>query len=919
MVYMNRIVLCVLFLFLFTSPIFSKGNGDSEEAVNITSEDKLFVLIAADDLEGVKELLQKEDPSLNSLSPEGETPLTLAASQGSKEIVLLLLNNLADRNQKNRSGSTPLLVALDKQRHQTAMTLLLWDADVSITDAQQENALLKVIKQNNSELTRKILTIDKHPELAIDAHGNSILHWAVRNGNEEILKMLQPFNLDIQKENEAGDTPLSLALKGRQLAVIKALIEPFPLEEIQYNGGNLLHYAALEADINLARFLISKSTELMTQKDQQRRLPLALCFERPKSRSHMELAELLIKEGSEKPEDSPLYYFYDVVSRNRADIDFGGGELAMHIAADQDHLGVVPILLEEYRASVNSRDEYGSTPLLNAVRRGYESMVKLLLEKGAEANINDSNGLSAIHYAIRLENGISLCELLRQEGVNFQHQDNLGNTALHTAITYNLGIDKIQYLLDKGTNTNIRNKQGNTPLLVSILSENKEAIELLQDQSDIFAMNQQGLSPALLILSMDLEWVDWFFKEDIISMTDYMGNSILHYAASYPTYELDGEKIQLLVRKGAQVNRRNSEGKIPLHLAVESLYWETANLLVHLGADPYALDNQNQSALQASFDRGSDFTQSFLTGGENFLNILDNQGNTPLISAVKMDYPNIASLLINLGADSNLKNFQGMTALLLSIEKGYEDLFYLLIERGADIKQGDNSGDSALHYLVKAKDSFNATLGDVLMEEGLSPNTPNNQGLTPMHYAAIYKNREAMEFLKNNGADLEAVDSQGFTPVFYSVLENDIIGYRYLKAQGANIKVRDFQGNTLLHAAVVEAMEDDNEELINSIIQDGGDIHGLNAKGDSPLVLALTFGPIILDRILNDISINQQDNQGNSPLHIALSETGDWRIWNLLISKGADLRIRNGRGLTPFQWGKTLGYSEEQLSSLRPE
>lgn len=916
---MKRKYLCVLFLLLCTTLLFSKGNGDSEETVNITSEDKLFVLIAADDLDGVKELLQKESPSLNSLSPDGETPLTLAATQGSKEIVLLLLNNLADRNQKNRSGSTPLLLALDKQRHQTAMTLLLWDADVNITDAQGENALIKVIKQDNTELCQKILSIDKNPESAVDAAGNSILHWAVRNKNVEILKMLQEFRLDIQQENASGDSPLSIALKNRDQEVVEKLIELYPLEEIQYNGGNLLHYASLEADMELSLFLLSKSTNLLSQQDQQRRIPLALCFERPKSRNHMELAELLIKEGSEKPEDSPLFYFYDVVSRNRADIDFGGGQQAMHLAAGQDHLGVVPILLENYRAPVDSRDEYGSTPLLNAVRRGYESMVRLLLAKGAEANINDGNGLSTIHYAIRLDNGISLCELLRQEGVNFQHQDNLGNTALHTAIIYDLGIEKIKYLLDKGTNTNIRNKQGNTPLLVSILNENKEAIQILQDQSDIFAMNQQGLSPALLILSMDLEWVDWFFREDIISMTDYMGNSILHYASSFPTHELDGEKIQLLVRKGAQVNRRNSEGKIPLHLAVESLYWETGNLLVHLGADPYSLDNQNQSPLLASFDRGSDFTQSFLTGGENFLNILDNQGNTPLITAIKADYPHLASLLVNLGADSNLKNLQGMTALLLSIEKGYEELFYLLIERGSDIKQGDNSGDSALHYLVKAKESFNETLGEVLIDNGLSPNSPNNQGLTPLHYAAIYKNPYAMEFLKKNGADLESVDSQGFTPVFYSVLENDLTGYRYFKEQGANIKVRDFQGNTLLHAAVVEAMEDNNEELISSLIRDGGDIHGLNAKGDSPLILALTFGPIILDRVLIDLSINQQDNQGNSPLHIALSETGDWRIWNLLISKGANLRIRNGRGLTPFQWGKTLGYSEEQLSSLRPE
>lgn len=916
---MKRKLLSILVIFFCTTMVFSKAKVDSDENVNITSEDKLFVLIAADDLEGIKELLQKESPGLNSLSAEGETPLTLAASQGSKEIVLLLLNNLANRNQKNRRGSTPLLVALDKQRHQTAMTLLLWDADISITDAQNENALIKVSKQDNIELFRKILSIDKHPEQAVDAEGNGILHWAIMNRNKDILELVQNFQLDIQQENEKGETPLSLALKSRNQGLIEALIAPYQIEDIQYQGGSLLHYAALEADLDLSMLLLSKAPSLLSKMDREYRIPLAICFERPKSTKHMELAEILIKEGSEKPENSPLFYFYDVVSRNRADIDFGGGEKAIHLAAAENHLGVVPILINTYNANIESRDEYGSTPLLNAVRRGYEPMVQFLLQEGAESNISDGNGLSPIHYAIRLENGISLCELLRQKGVNFQHQDNLGNTALHTSIEYDLGIDRIQYLLDKGADSNIRNKQGNTPLLLSIIKENKEAIKLLQTQSDIFAMNQQGLSPALVILSMDLEWVDWFFQNDTINMTDYMGNSILHYASSFPIHELEGEKIQLLVRKGAQVNKRNAQGKTSLHVAVESLYWQTSNLLVHLGANPYSLDNQNKSPMEEAFERGSDFTQSFLTGGEELLDIPDNQGNTPLITAVKMGFPNIASLLVNLGADSNLSNFQGMTPLLLSIENGYEDLFNLLIERGADIKLGDNNGDSALHYLVKGQKSFNVTLGEVLISNGLSANTPNNQGLTPLHYASLFKNTTAMDFLLNNGADMESADSQGFTPIFYSVLENDLSGYRYFQSRSANLKVRDFQGNTLLHAAVVEAMEDDNKDLIRKIIEDGGDIHGLNAKGDSPLVLALTFGPVILDRVLLDISINQQDNQGNSPLHIALQKTGDWRIWNLLISKGADLRMRNGRGLTPFQWGKTLGYSEEQLSSLRPE
>jgi len=913
---MKKFLWILFFTIYGLTLLYSFGKKEVQPQINV--EEQIFAAIESENLEELKDLLLKESPQLNSKFPSGETPLTLAASLGNKEIVLLLLNNLADPEQKNSNGSTALLTAMDNKKYNAVNALLLWDADVSATDSDGETALFKAIEDDNTELVKKLINIGSEIS-GKDADENSIYHIAVRKKNIEVLNLLQPSANELKLENANDETPLSLALLSNDIELLKSLTAQIDLTDFQYQEGTLLHYAVKEGKKELVEYLVNRNNSLIGLKDNQNRTALEIGLERPKSLIHMEIAEYLILQGSPEPKASELYYFFRVVDRNNGNLDFGGGSRALHLAAESNHLGTAKLLLRSYPINIDIRDEYGSTPLLYAIKRGHESMAELLLEEGASVNIQDSNGLGPVHYAIRLENGIQLCKMLSEYGMSFLHQDNLGNTALHIAIQYNLGDDKIRYLLENGTDPNVRNKQGNTPLLEAIMREQKGSITLLRGVSDLFAQNQQNLSPVSVILSMDLEWVDWFFGSDDINASDFQGNSILHYAASFTGRELSNDKINLLVNKGAQLNRRNAAGDSPLHAAVKASYWNTANLLVNLGSNLYLMNNENFSPLLLAFEKGSDFTQSMLTGETPILELPDNQGNTPLLIAIGEGYKNIATLLINLGANGNQSNYRGINALLASIEKGYLNLFHLLLDRGADINQGDNNGDSALHYLVKDSILFNRELGELLIDQGLNVNSPNADGQTAMHYSVLYNSTAALAFLIDTGGNIEATDKNGFTPLFYAVMGNYPETYRYLKSKGANLRVRDYQGNTLLHGAIVEALEDNNTQLIRQLVLDGLDMFGLNAQKDSPLSLAITFGPAVLDKLLFEDSINLQDNTGNSPLHIALESTENPQIWKLMVNKGADLNLRNGRSLTPYQWGKTLGYSDEKISFLRPE
>ena len=72
-------------------------------------------------------------------------------------------------------------------------------------------------------------------------------------------------------------------------------------------------------------------------------------------------------------------------------------------------------MLLDRGADVNARNVGGDTPLLAALRREHFDIVPLLLEHGADANVRDRNGVSALKLAA----GSPAAELLRRAGAKY--------------------------------------------------------------------------------------------------------------------------------------------------------------------------------------------------------------------------------------------------------------------------------------------------------------------------------------------------------------------------------------------------------------------------------------------------------------------------------------------------------------------
>ena len=88
-------------------------------------------------------------------------------------------------------------------------------------------------------------------------------------------------------------------------------------------------------------------------------------------------------------------------------------------------------LLMERGADVNSRDDFGITPLIEAVRSNCLEMASMLVQNGANPNLGSVKNPPLIH-AVR-NNSLNMIELLVSYGVNVNRRDICGSTPLMMA------------------------------------------------------------------------------------------------------------------------------------------------------------------------------------------------------------------------------------------------------------------------------------------------------------------------------------------------------------------------------------------------------------------------------------------------------------------------------------------------------
>lgn len=227
-----------------------------------------------------------------------------------------------------------------------------------------------------------------------------------------------------------------------------------------------------------------------------------------------------------------------------------------------------------------------------------------------------------------------------------------------------------------------------------------------------------------LILGSPNSPCDFRFVDDI------NGRTCIHEAAAAGATRL----VDLCVKKGVEVNRRDLYGRTPLHYASIGGHVESCKRLLEENADPSIVDMDNFNCLYYT-----------VVGGH--------------IGCVQ-------TLLDLGGSAARAEGANGINALSLAAQHGHLDVTLLLLEHGS--KQVPNtSGEYPIHLAAAAGHAEVCQLLASRAKETLNIADKYNEW-TPLFHAAHKGRLEALKVLLQAGSDPTAVDELGRTAVFYA-------------------------------------------------------------------------------------------------------------------------------------------------------
>ena len=211
----------------------------------------------------------------------------------------------------------------------------------------------------------------------------------------------------------------------------------------------------------------------------------------------------------------------------------------------------------------------------------------------------------------------------------------------------------------------------------------------------------------------------------------------------------------------------------------------------------------------------------------------------------------------------------GITAVGLLIRKLKSNHPKDTFDTTEHIHKESNNGQITLHTAARYD---NLEIVEYLIENGANIEAKDDYGNTPLHTAANYGSTlEIVEYLIENGADIEANNNDGNTPLHHAAENGNLEIVEYLIENGTNIEAKGDYSYTPLHLAARYGKPEIDLKIVEYLIENGADIEAENKAGDTPLHLAAGYGNLEIVKYLieNGADIETKNKAGDTPLHLA--------------------------------------------------
>ena len=371
-------------------------------------------------------------------------------------------------------------------------------------------------------------------------------------------------------------------------------------------------------------------------------------------------------------------------------------------------------LLLDHGADARAAEDDGSTALMCAALGGHEAVAQLLLQHGADARAAKHNGGTALIRAA-LGGHEAVAKLLLQHGADVAAASNDGDTALMLAAQG--GHEAVaQLLLQHGADARAASNRGVTALMRAAQGGHEAVAQLLLQHGADVAAAQNDVSTALMRAA-------WGGHEAV---------------------------AQLLLQHGADARAAEDDGSTALMCAALGGHEAVAQLLLQHGADARAAKHNGGTALMGAALGGHEAVAKLLLQHDADVRAASNHGDTALMCAAQGGHEAVAQLLLQHCADVRAASNDGSTALMFAAKRGREDVAQLLLQHGADARAAGNFGDTALMF---AAHGGHEAVAQLLLQHGADVRAAKNNGITALMIARAKRHETVARLLREHGGD----------------------------------------------------------------------------------------------------------------------------------------------------------------------
>jgi len=428
---------------------------------------------------------------------------------------------------------------------------------------------------------------------AAENDGTTALHWAAYAGDEALVAALLAAGADPNAANRYGLTPLQAAADGGFAAVADTLLAAgADAGAVLPEGETVLITAARSGNAALIEALLEHGAATESRDHFYGETALIWAA----IEDHADAAAVLLAHGADVDGRSAAMSY---ASRRAGQSVLGLGEWTPIMYAARENSLAAGRRLIEAGADLDLQDPDGATALVIAIINAHYEFANLLVAAGADTGLGDYEANMGPLYA-----AVDMHRLAVGHG-----RGTPPPVGLLTAV------DTARVLLEHGADPNM-------PLTKAILTRTHTIGDTALGE---------GATPLLRAAkSGDIEMVRLlveFGADPLATMPN--GTTALHFAAGLgwrdgspaaPSYDQGTEAeavatIDYLLGLGAELNGTNDAGDTPLHAAVTGRESETIiRHLLELGADPLAANGRGQTPLAAAEARSTDAIAALVRG-----------------------------------------------------------------------------------------------------------------------------------------------------------------------------------------------------------------------------------------------------------------------------------------------------------------